>query len=71
MQLAKRLVVNTTTEAGREGAARQLGSTWLCLCGLPVVFSVNSPQSWLKHFSYEGGTIAGGDIHLDGLMLAW
>lgn len=32
MWLAKRLVLNTTTEAGREGATRQLGSVWLCVC---------------------------------------
>lgn len=69
--MTKRLVVNTTVEAGREGGASQAGSVWLYLVGLPMVFSINARTSWLKRFSYEGGTMAGSDIHLDSLMLAW
>lgn len=63
--------MNTTVEAGREGGAIPEGSVWLYLVGLPMVFSTNARTSWLKCFSYEGGAMAGSDIHLDSLTLAW
>lgn len=69
--MTQRLVVNTTVEAGREGRASRAGSVWLYLVGLPMVLSTNARTSWLKYFSYEGGAMAGSDIHLDSLTLAW
>lgn len=69
--MTQRLVVNTTVEAGRVGGAIWEGSVWLYLVGLPMVFSINARTSWLKCFSYEDGTMAGSNIHLDSLMLAW
>lgn len=59
--------MNTTTEAEREGAAGQVGSVWLGLLAWPS----RGGFSLLLLHCLGGGTVAGGDIHLDGLMLAW
>lgn len=67
------LWIQQSRQGGKEweGGASRAGFVWLYLVGLPKVLSVNARTSWLKCFFYEGGTMAGSDIHLDSRMVAW